>query len=301
MPPPPVHRPNSSPEWNVVHKRQAHPTPGASLQHRSTPKGQPSVPPTGQGAWAPLSPETGRLDRWHPRLCFKGQGGTESSWEPPGGFWTVYLSAEREGTRGSMRWKGMLAKKSCVLLVSSVLPALRSESRFWFLCPLPHWGSVSCPLPLSLSVLPLVYPFPFGRGCPCWSLFLGFRSCYFLLLSLFSVPSVVPPSFRVTFLVLVSAVVWLTFLLSSSPPASKLRSSQLSFLPGKPAVRFFTAASSCSLPGWAPVISGRLCCCWLALGLAPPPRYVLDRRRPVQTGPLPSCHLRLSASSQVPG
>lgn len=90
-----------------------------------------------------------------------------------------------------------------------------------------------------------------------------FQICYFLLLSLSSVPSVVPASFRVIFLVLVSAVVWLTFLLSSSPPVSKLRSGQLSFLPGRPAVRFFTAAS-CSLPGWASVNSGRLSRCWLA-------------------------------------
>lgn len=93
----PSNRPNSSPEWNVVHKRQAHPAPGASLPRRSIPEGPPSVPPAGQGAWTPLSPETGRLDRWHPRLCFKGQGGTESSWEPPGGFWTVCLSVSREG------------------------------------------------------------------------------------------------------------------------------------------------------------------------------------------------------------
>ena len=35
-------------------------------------------------------------------------------------------------------------------------------------------------------------------------------------------------------------------------------------------------------------------------GMAPSPRHVLGRRGPVQAGPLPSCCLCLSASSQVP-
>lgn len=136
------------------------PAPGASLPRRSIPEGQPSVPPAGQGAWTPLSPETGRLDRWHPRLCFKGQGGTESSWEPPGGFWTVYLSAEREGTRGSMRWKGVLAKKPCVLLVSSVLPALLLSHGF---------GSSAPSLPGDPFPVPCLCP---RLCCPWCILFL---------------------------------------------------------------------------------------------------------------------------------
>lgn len=49
MPPPPSHGAHSSSEWNVVHKRQARLALGASLPHHSTPKGQPSVPPTAQG------------------------------------------------------------------------------------------------------------------------------------------------------------------------------------------------------------------------------------------------------------
>lgn len=48
----------------------------------------------------PLCPETGSFDQRHPRMCSKGCGGRESSWEPDGGCRPVHLSADREGSPG---------------------------------------------------------------------------------------------------------------------------------------------------------------------------------------------------------
>ena len=82
--------------------------------------------------------------------------------------------------------------------------------------------------------------------------------------------------------------------LSLSPTVSKLGSCQLSFFPGKPAVKGFISAS------WSPL--GGLLSLWQAelllagTGVAPPPRHVLGRRGPVPAGPLPSCCFSPSAS-----
>lgn len=90
------------------------------------------------------------------------------------------LSVSREGRNAwEYEVEGGARKKALRTACQLCSPCVASESWFWFLCPLAPWGSVSCPLPLPSSVLSLVYPFPLGRGCPCWSLFLGFRSVIF--------------------------------------------------------------------------------------------------------------------------
>lgn len=126
-PPPPAHRPGSSPDWNA-HKRQACLALSASLPNHSTPEGQPGVPPSGPGAC--VSPyRDWEADRQHPRTCSKGRGGQRavgSPWEGSG----LSISPQRGREPVGWRWKGMLAEKARALLLGSVLPALCSES--WF-------------------------------------------------------------------------------------------------------------------------------------------------------------------------
>lgn len=97
MLPPPAHKPNSSPEWNVVSERQARPGPGAGLPRHSMPEGQASVPPTGRSpaclSLLRLGGLTGGVHVCAPRAMVGGRAfGSQR-----GGSEPLHLSAGREG------------------------------------------------------------------------------------------------------------------------------------------------------------------------------------------------------------
>lgn len=115
VPPPPAHRPNSSSEWNAMCKMQARRPLGASLPHRSSPKGQLSVPPIGRKPCTPLSSEPGKLGQVAPAYVLQGQGGQEASGEPERSL--DRLSGSREGRNsglqgpvGHVQWEEVLAE-----------------------------------------------------------------------------------------------------------------------------------------------------------------------------------------------
>ena len=192
---------------------------------------------------------------------------------------------------GRVRWKGMLAEKARALLLGSVL----------LLCVLSH-GFDSYPPPSLFRWESLSCPPVFGSAVPGFSFFSGprpsllvcvpwFRALPFPASLLVFSASCGPALFRVVSLILFSAVSG--SFLSSSPPLSKL------FFPGKPEVSFFSLQPLGLSLGGVPSLWQAELLASLG-GMAPSPRHVLGRRGPVQAGPLPSCRLCLSASSQAP-
>ena len=95
---------------------------------------------------------------------------------------------------GRVRWKGMLAEEARALLLGSVLLLCVLSHGFDSYPPPPSFAGNPFPVLLSLALLSLVFPFSLGPSHPCWSVFLGFGLCHFLLLCWFSLPPVGPPS-----------------------------------------------------------------------------------------------------------